>query len=99
MTQVDTEMRKTVPVLARVSPKLKEKLKATAKDSERSESYLVAQAIAEYVELNAWQVKEIKHRLDEAKAGAPGCPMSASSSGSIRGGQTTSSLLRRWKPS
>ena len=72
MNQVDTSMPKSVPVLARVSPELKAKLRTLAKNTDRSESYLVAQAIAEYVELNAWQVREIKQRLDEAKAGAPG---------------------------
>jgi len=65
-------MPKTVPVMTRVSPELKERLQALAKDTNRSESYLAAEAIAEYVEMNAWQVKEIRRRLDEAKAGAPG---------------------------
>lgn len=72
MKQDDAQTPKTVPVMTRVSPELKERLRALAKDTNRSESYLAAEAIAEYVEMNAWQVKEIGRRLDEAKAGAPG---------------------------
>ena len=62
-------MPKSVPVMTRVSPALKKKLQTLAKDTRRSESYLVAEAITDYVELNAWQVKTIKKRLDEALAG------------------------------
>jgi predicted transcriptional regulator len=60
--------------MTRIAPELKQKLQALAKDTNRSESYLAAEAIAEYVEMNAWQIKEIKRRLREAKAGAPGVP-------------------------
>ena len=67
-------MPKTVPVMTRVSPTLKKKLQALAKDTKRSESYLAAEAIAGYVELNAWQVAETKRRLKAAQAGEPGIP-------------------------
>jgi RHH-type rel operon transcriptional repressor/antitoxin RelB len=36
---------------------------------ERTKSYLAAQAIRTYVELNEWQIAEIKTALKEADAG------------------------------
>jgi RHH-type transcriptional regulator, rel operon repressor / antitoxin RelB len=65
-------MPRTEPVMTRITPELKEKLRSLARHTERSEAYLVARAVEEYVELNEWQVAEIKRRLDEARAGAPG---------------------------
>ncbi|MGD9539235.1 MAG: CopG family ribbon-helix-helix protein [Alphaproteobacteria bacterium] len=67
-------MPKTVPVMTRVSPTLKKKLQALAKDTKRSESYLVAEAIADYLDLNAWQIKVIKKRVEEVLSGEPGVP-------------------------
>ncbi len=68
MKPSDTTMPTSVPVMTRVSPALKKKLQTLAKDTRRSESFLVAEAITDYVELNAWQVRTIKQRLDEALA-------------------------------
>jgi predicted transcriptional regulator len=67
-------MTRSMPVMTRITPELKEKLRALAKDTNRSEAYLAAEAIAEYVEMNAWQIAEIKRRLRKAKAGSPGIP-------------------------
>jgi predicted transcriptional regulator len=66
-----TDMRRTVPVATRVSQELKEKLATLAKNTKRSESDLITQAIADYLDLNAWQASQIKERLDQAEAGAP----------------------------
>ncbi len=60
--------------MTRVSPELKKKLKVLAKQTDRSESYLAAQAIAAYVEVNAWQVEQIKKGVEEGRSGAPGVP-------------------------
>jgi predicted transcriptional regulator len=67
-------MARTVPVVARISPALKRKLAALAKDTGRSESDLVAEAIANYIDVNDWQVRVIKKRSDEVLAGEPGVP-------------------------
>ena len=67
-------MTRSMPVMTRVTPALKEKLRTLAKDMNRSEAYLAAEAIAEYVEMNAWQIKEIKRRLRKAQAGESGIP-------------------------
>jgi RHH-type transcriptional regulator, rel operon repressor / antitoxin RelB len=58
--------------MTRVSPEIKRKLRALAKETDRSESYLAAEAIAAYVDLNAWQVARIKKSLAEVTAGDPG---------------------------
>jgi RHH-type transcriptional regulator, rel operon repressor / antitoxin RelB len=52
-----------------VDRKTKPRLEKLAKAMERSKSYLAAQAIRTYVELNEWQIAEIKTALKEADAG------------------------------
>jgi predicted transcriptional regulator len=44
------------------------------RDTKRSKSYLASEAIASYVDRNAWQIEEIKRGLDEARSGTPGVP-------------------------
>ena len=53
----------------RLDSKLKKKLDKLAKATERSRSFLVAEAIREFVALNEWQIEEIKKGLREADAG------------------------------
>ncbi len=53
----------------RVDEKLKKKLDKLAKSTQRSRSFLAAEAIREYVELNEWQIEEIKKGIREADAG------------------------------
>lgn len=45
----------TAVVTARIDVELKAKLEALARNTRRSKSYLAAQAIAAFVELNEWQ--------------------------------------------
>lgn len=52
-----------------VDRKTKTRLEKLAKAMERSKSYLAAEAIRTYVELNEWQIGEIKTALEEANAG------------------------------
>ena len=56
-------------VTARIDTKLKAKLDALARSLRRSKSYLAAEAIAAYVELNEWQIGEIKAGMAELDAG------------------------------
>ena len=42
-----------------------------AESTKRSKSYLAAEAIAEYVDANAWQVEEIRKAIAKADAGGP----------------------------
>jgi predicted transcriptional regulator len=65
---------KSAIVTTRVSRATKARLSALAKDMRRSESFLAAEAIESYVDVNAWQVGLIKRRLAEIEAGAPTVP-------------------------
>ena len=67
-------MSKSTTMTIRVASEVSTKLGALARDLKRSKSYLAAEAIAAYVEQNAWQIEEIKAGLKEARSGAPGVP-------------------------
>ena len=56
-------------VTIRLDPDLKAKLEALARSTQRTKSFLAAEAIAAYVDLNAWQIGEIQRGLAEAEAG------------------------------
>ncbi len=53
----------------RIDPKLKKQLDRIAESTSRSRSFLVAQAIRDYVALNEWQICEIEKGLREADRG------------------------------
>jgi predicted transcriptional regulator len=53
----------------RVDRKTKTRLEKLAKTMERSKSFVAAEAIRVYVELNEWQIEGIKTALKEADAG------------------------------
>jgi len=53
----------------RVDPTLKSRLERLAQATHRSKSFLAAQALQEFVELNEWQVAEVAQAVREADAG------------------------------
>jgi len=53
----------------RLDPKLKQQLDRLSRATSRSRSFVAAEAIREYVELNTWQIEETKKALDEAECG------------------------------
>lgn len=53
----------------RLEPDIKDRLDRLAVSTHRSKSYLAAEAIREYVELNEWQTRETLTALTEADAG------------------------------
>jgi predicted transcriptional regulator len=53
----------------RVDGRTKNRLEKLARATERTKSYLAAEAIRAYVDLNEWQIGEIKAALKEADAG------------------------------
>jgi RHH-type transcriptional regulator, rel operon repressor / antitoxin RelB len=53
----------------RLDIKLKKKLDKLAKATSRSRSYLAAEAIREYVDLNSWQIEHIMQGLQEGDSG------------------------------
>ena len=61
-------MESTVLTLL-VNTKTKAKLDKLAEATKRSKSFLAAEAIERYLEVEAWQIREIKQALKEADAG------------------------------
>lgn len=53
----------------RLEDEVKERLDRLAEATERSKSYLAAEAVRAYVEINEWQIAEIRTALKEAEAG------------------------------
>jgi RHH-type transcriptional regulator, rel operon repressor / antitoxin RelB len=59
----------TTVVTARIDATLKARLDALARSTKRSKSFLAAEAIAAYVDLNEWQIGEIEAGIAELDAG------------------------------
>jgi predicted transcriptional regulator len=53
----------------RLEDEVKDRLDHLAASTKRSKSYLAAEAIRAFVEINEWQVAEIREALKEADAG------------------------------
>jgi predicted transcriptional regulator len=53
----------------RVDQKTKRRLERLANATERTKSFLAAEAIRSYLDLNEWQIQEIRAGLREADAG------------------------------
>jgi len=62
-------MADTDVLTLRLDSKLKKKLDKLAKATERSRSFLAAEAIREFVALNEWQIEDTKRAVQEADAG------------------------------
>ncbi len=56
-------------ISVRVSEEMARRLAALAEATDRSKSYVAAQAIEEFLTLQEWQVKAIRKGLAEANAG------------------------------
>jgi len=61
-------MATTSIVTVRLDENLKTRLEALARGTRRSKSFLAAEAIAQYVEREAWQIDETRKALEEANA-------------------------------
>ena len=59
----------SVTITLRLEDEVKNKLEKLAESTHRSQSFLVAEAIKAYVEINDWQVAEIHQAVQEADAG------------------------------
>jgi len=53
----------------RLEDDIKQRLDALAQNTRRSKSYLAAEAIREFVELNEWQIRETQAALTEVDNG------------------------------
>jgi len=52
----------------RLEPGVKERLDRLAAATDRSKSFLAAEAVRAYVENNEWQIEEVRAALEEANA-------------------------------
>jgi predicted transcriptional regulator len=62
-------MSETNILTLRLDSKLKRKLDKLSKATERSRSFLAAEAIREFVTMNEWQIEETKKAIKQADAG------------------------------
>ncbi|MDO3381592.1 CopG family ribbon-helix-helix protein [Gilvimarinus algae] len=53
----------------RLEPELKQRLDQLAAATHRSKSFLAAEALRDFIELNEWQIQEIKEAVKEADNG------------------------------
>lgn len=69
----------------RLDDEVKERLDRLAAATERSKSYLAAEAVRAYVEINEWQIAEVRAALKEADAG------------DFADDKEVTKLVRKWK--
>jgi RHH-type transcriptional regulator, rel operon repressor / antitoxin RelB len=62
-------MSKSETVTIRLPAEIKGKLEALATSTNRSKSWLAAQAITEYVEEQSWQIQQIEEAVAVANSG------------------------------
>lgn len=64
-----TDVADSAVLTLRLDPKLKKQLDRLSKAMSRSRSFVAAEAIREFVALNAWQIEEIKKGVAAADRG------------------------------
>ncbi len=62
-------MAQSTKISIRLEPGVKARLDRLADSTHRSKSFLAAEAVRAFVELNEWQIQEIQAALQEAEAG------------------------------
>ncbi len=60
-------MPETTTITIRLDASLKTKLEALAKSTQRSKSWLAAEAIAAYIEQESWQIQQIEEAIQQAE--------------------------------
>jgi len=65
----EATMAESAVLTLRLDSKLKSRLDRLSKATQRSRSFVAAEAIREYVTLNEWQIGEIRQALGEADRG------------------------------
>ena len=61
-------MSQSTTMTIRLEPELKSRLDKLSASTHRSKSFLAAEAVREFVEINEWQIKEIENAIKEANA-------------------------------
>jgi len=62
-------MSQSTTMTIRLDPELKARLDKLSAATHRSKSFLAAEAVREFIELNEWQIAETKTAIKEADAG------------------------------
>lgn len=62
-------MPQSTTLTIRLEPELKSRLDTLSAATRRSKSFLAAEAVREFIEVNEWQIIEIEKALKEADAG------------------------------
>ena len=62
-------MSQSTTMTIRLSPEVKERLEQLAEATHRSKSFLAAEAIQDFIDINEWQINEIEAAVREADAG------------------------------
>ena len=62
-------MPQSTTISVRLEAKAKTRLEKLARETHRSKSYLAADAIRSYLDLNEWQIRETQAALKEADKG------------------------------
>lgn len=61
-------MTQSTTMTIRLEPELKSRLDKLSAATHRSKSFLAAEAVREFIELNEWQIEDIKAAIKEADA-------------------------------
>jgi len=61
-------MSQSTTMTIRLEPELKLRLDKLSAATHRSKSFLAAEAVREFIEINEWQIEEIKDAVKEADA-------------------------------
>ncbi len=64
-------MSKAISKTFRLNPEIVERLDLLAASTNRSKTFLVEEALTDYLEREAWQIAEIAEAVAEADAGGP----------------------------
>ncbi|MCB1869205.1 MAG: CopG family ribbon-helix-helix protein [Gammaproteobacteria bacterium] len=62
-------MSHSTTMTIRLEPELKSRLDKLSAATRRSKSFLAAEAVREFVEINEWQIQETENAIKEADAG------------------------------
>ena len=62
-------MSQSTTMTIRLDPELKSRLDKLSAATHRSKSFLAAEAVREFIEINEWQIEEVENAIREADAG------------------------------
>jgi predicted transcriptional regulator len=68
----------------RLQPEIKSRLDKLSVTTHRSKSFLAAEAVREFIEVNEWQIEEVQKAVNEADAG------------DFASDQETSAVFNKW---